>query len=333
MNKKKESLIVVGIDVSKDTLDTSEFNGEKYKMLKIENSMKSITRFKSQKKFVKNKENYLFVMEATGVYSSLLTYELYKDNFKVAVVNPLIIKRFAEMKMIRAKTDNQDAKTIALYGYEQSTKLKLYAPRSNEQQESIRILKSIEDFENVITTLTNQLKAFEIDPIQSQLVLRTLKTRIRSIEKDIKILETELYKILYKIYPNEIERLIDIKGVGKKTAAIILAFFGKFETFENAKQVVSYIGTNPRINDSGTSVKGKGRIEKKGNKYIRTKLFMSALSTSRYNPSCKALYQRLTLKGKEHKQKRVAVLNKLMRQIFAVLKYDRIWDPNYCLAK
>ena len=331
MNKKKEDLIVVGIDVSKNTLDIAEFNGSKYKISKIPNTIKSISRFKSQKRLIENKDKYFFVMEATGVYSLLLTDELYKDGFKVTVINPLRIKRFAEMKMIRAKTDAQDAKTIALYGYEQP--LKLYVPRSNEQQGLIRILKSIEDLENVITELSNQLKAFEIDPIQSKLVLRVLKNRIKSIRKDIKILETELYKTLYEIYPAEMRRLLKIKGVGNKTAAIILAFFGKFETFETAKQVVSYIGTNPKINDSGTSVKGKGNIEKKGNKYIRSKLFMTALSTSMYNPACKALHQRLTIKGKKPRQKIVAVLNKLVRQIFAVLKYDREWDPNYCLEK
>ncbi len=331
MNKKKDSLIVIGIDVSKDNLDIAEFDGRKYKVKKIPNTIKSISKFKSQKRFIKDKDKYLFVMEATGVYSLLLTDKLYKDNFQVVVVNPLRIKRFAEMKMIRAKTDAQDAKTIALYGYEQP--VKLYVPRPDEQQGMIRILKSIEDYENVITIFSNQLKAFQIDPIQNKLVLKTLRNRIKSIRKDIKTLETELYKILYKIYPDEMVRLQKIKGVGKKISAIILAFFGTFETFENAKQVVSFIGTNPKIRDSGSSVKGSGNIEKKGNKYIRTKLFMAALSSSRYNPSCKALYQRLTIKGKKHKQKRVAVLNKLLRQIFAVLKYDREWNPNYCLAK
>ncbi|MEA3371202.1 MAG: transposase [Campylobacterota bacterium] len=287
MDKKKEILIVIGIDVSKDSLDIAEYDGSKYKMQKIQNNIKSISRFKSQKEFIENKEKYLFVMEATGVYSLLLTDELYKDGFKVAVINPFRIKKFADMKMIRAKTDAQDSKTIALYGYEQP--VELHIPRSNEHQELIRILKSIEDFENVITVFSNQLKAFEIDPIQSKLVLKTLKNTIKTIKKNIETLETELYKTLCKIYPDEFKKVQKIKGVGKKTTAIILAFFGKFETFETAKQVVSFIGTNPRIRDSGSSVKGKGNIEKKGNKGTPNNFFFCP-------NNCKLNFQKLNIK-------------------------------------
>jgi len=108
---------------------------------------------------------------------------------------------------------------------------------------------------------------------------------------------------------------------------MILGFFGKFEDFENSKQVVSYIGINPSPYQSGTSVKGSGKISKKGNKFLRTKLYMSSLSAAKSNPSCSRLRERLKEKGKSNKQIRIAVANKLVRQIFAVLKFNKDWDP------
>ncbi len=327
MSNSKENLVVVGIDVSKKELDIAEYNGSEYHIQKISNTKSGIRNYLSKKKFVNGKNNYLFVMEATGVYNLLLADELCDKSFKVAVENPLRIKRYSDMKMIRAKTDLVDSKIIALYGYEQSPNL--YRPKSKNQREFVKLLKGIEDLEDNLNRLNNQLETFKIDPVQSSLVISTHKSIIKFIEKKKKKLEIRLNEMLKEVYPEETKRLIKIKGVEKKTAAIILAFFGKFEHFETAKQVVSYIGTNPSIKQSGTSVRGRGNIDKKGNRYIRKKLYMTALSASRFNPACKDMYNRLTLKGKEFKQKIIAVLNKLLRQIFAVLKYEREWDPNY----
>jgi transposase len=321
--------IVEGIDISKSDLDVAEYDGKQYSTLKIKNTKLGIKAYLNKKRFINNDKNYLFIMEATGVYSLLMADELSKKGFNVAVENPLKIKRFSEMKMIRAKTDVVDSKSIALYGYEQTPAL--YKPKSRNQRELVKLLKGIEDLDDNLNRLNNQLETFIIDPVQSTLVINSHKSIIKFIGKKKKHLETKLNEMLKEVYPDETGRLVKIKGVEKKTAAVILAFFGKFEHFETVKQVVSYIGTNPSIRQSGTSVKGRGNIDKKGNRFIRKKLYMSALSASRYNPSCMALYSRLTVRGKEFKQKIVAVMNKLVRQIFAVLKYDREWEPNYSI--
>lgn len=56
---------------------------------------------------------------------------------------------------------------------------------------------------------------------------------------------------------------------------------------------------------------------------------MASLSAARFNPSCHNLKKRLEKKGKHNSVIRIAVANKLLRQIFAVVKYDREWKPNY----
>ena len=56
-------------------------------------------------------------------------------------------------------------------------------------------------------------------------------------------------------------------------------------------------------------------------------LYMGAIAAKKYNPKCGQLYERLLQEGKPKKLALVAVMNKLLRQIFAVVKYGRAFDP------
>ena len=329
--KERKMKLIIGIDVSKKKLDLSVYNGEQHKALCVKNDKISIERI--LKSFSHNKDNNLFVMEATGVYHLQLATILHEQGFKVEVIKPLIIKRFAQMKMMRAKTDAVDARIIAEYGYEQ--KVSLFQPRTRERQKIIKMLKAVDAFIETKENYRNRLEALSQDPLQIKSVTNSYEQIIRNAERKIAKFEVELLQIVKEHYSEVYNRLLTIKGVGVKTAVVIIGFFGKFEDFENSKQVASFIGINPSPKESGSSIRGRGRISKKGNSYLRKQLYMTSLSAMQHNKSCKEFYERLTSKGKEHKVCRVAVVNKLIKQIFAILKYDRVYDPNYiknCLA-
>lgn len=108
----------------------------------------------------------------------------------------------------------------------------------------------------------------------------------------------------------------------------VAAFFGNFESFENSKQAMSYIGTDPRIWESGT-YKGKTTISRRGDGYIRKKLYVCAVTAKKWNPQCAQLYNRLRDKGMAAKPALVAVVNKLIRQSFGVLKSGKPFDPAF----
>jgi hypothetical protein len=57
---------------------------------------------------------------------------------------------------------------------------------------------------------------------------------------------------------------------------------------------------------------------------------MNAIKT---NVACKALYERLRADGKTGKQALIAVCNKRLKQVFAVVKNNTLYQPNYCSAK
>lgn len=318
---------IIGIDVSKEKFNVCILEGDQQREFEVENTGKGIVRF--LKKWEARRDKVLIVMEATGVYHLRVALEAYERGFKVGIVNPFIMKRYAEVKRVRAKTDKVDARVIASYGREHSCDISLFQPLDPQRHKMIQLLKAIDDLIGTEREYGNRLEALGQDPNSCALVEKTYKKMILKAQQLRKGLEEELKEIVITYDPEGYERLKGIKGVGAKTATIMIAFFGHFESFETSKQVISYIGTNPSPKQSGTSLNGRSRISKKGNAFIRKYLFMSSLTAMKHNKACSQLYQRLIQKGKENKVARIAVLNKLVRQIFAIIKHNRDYDPDY----
>ena len=315
--------VYIGCDVSKGKIDFSIKTNSGNKGFTINNNSKDLTKFIT--KMTLN-ESLHFVCEATGVYHHILITCLASQGIAYSVVNPKKIANHGKTIMRRAKTDSVDAKIITDYAYRyEPTADKLPNTKLLKIQS---ILKTIEDYYKELTALNNRYKAYSFSTFTDNIVLKSFERMIKYFETEIKLLENKAQNIITEVYPDELNRIRAIKGVGPRLAVTVLAFFGKFESFENSKQVIGFIGTDPSPHESG-SFKGTRRISRQGNKHVRSMLYMASLSAARFNKNCKALRDRLKEKGKAHKQIMVAVSNKLIRQIFAVLKYERVWDENF----
>ena len=69
-------------------------------------------------------------------------------------------------------------------------------------------------------------------------------------------------------------QITSIPGIGKKTAAMLLVYSTLYKDFDNYRQFIAYVGVCPVHHQSGTSVKGRSYISKKGNKMLRNCLFL-----------------------------------------------------------
>ena len=315
MKESNSQGVYCGIDISKSSFDV-HYNGESFV---FENSVKG---FKGLLKVLDGDSHC--VMEATGPYYLRLAVFLDSHQVKVSVVNPLVIKRFSQMRMIRAKTDKADAKLIALYAEKETPKLwVLPNPILHQIQQEQTVLEGISKQSRM---LKNQLEAVTVQHIHSVEVIKTLKLLIKKVDKQIDFLETSILTKAQQHFKPELELLTSIPGIGSKTAIALLVSTGCFSKFGSSKQLASYIGICPRIFQSGTSIKGKGHITKMGASRIRTLLYMGAWSAKRFNHSCKNLYDRLLEKGKAKKLALIAVANKLLRQAFAVVTKNKMYN-------
>ena len=267
------------------------------------------------------------IMEATGVYSLPLAIALYEKGIRVSVVNPLQIKRFAQTKLKRTKTDLVDAALIAEYG--ERLQPKLYEPPApflrqlQQQRMSLKLLIKTK------RSFLNQLHALDQLEETNKVSLRACKTVLKSIEKQIKELEGHMQQQAEEHCRDLFDLLQTIPGISKKSALELIIVSGAFKNFTSAKQFSAFIGICPCINESGTSIRGYRGISRIGDKNIRATLYMCSLAAKVYNKACRELYERMVAAGKAKKVALVAVINKLLKQVFGVVNSGDVYTPTF----
>lgn len=309
----KKSNNYVGIDISKLTFDVAICNSEsKYKYFKFANKHEGFILFLN---LLKESES-ICVMEASGPYYLKLATFLSENGIDVCVINPLIIRRFSQMRMSRAKTDKKDAMLIAEYGKTENPSL--WQPEADYVLELKQMQAYLEQLNKNRTGFIVQREAFNQNPIKSEILEKSINSVLETIEQEIKQIEKRM-ELIIKIHHQEMfNQLKSIPGIGAKTSLFLIVISGGFSKFNSHKQLASYVGISPRIFESGTSVKGRSKICKMGMSKIRAMLYVCAWSAKRCNKSCKELYDRLVEKGKSKKLALIAVVNKLLKQAFAI---------------
>ena len=316
MNKYKE---IYGVDISKDVFDVF---GEQKGHQQFKNDEKGFTAF--VKALPKRS---LVVMEATGYYHYRLAQYLYKKGVTVSVVNPLSVKRFIQMKLAKVKTDKSDAKAICEYG--QINEVPLYTALTNVQSECLQLFRLLDNYLKKRTATKNKLHGEETLGIPSKFVYRSLKRDLKHLNTEVTLLEARLLELVKQDQQHQLTLLKSIPGLGVKTALFLIVVTDGFKKFESASQLCSYVGITPTIRESGSSVRGRSRISKVGNKKLRNLLFLCAFSACKHNKACREIYERIVSKGKSKKLALIAVANKLLKQAFAIAKSGRPYDENF----
>lgn len=316
-----------GIDVSHTKLDVCYQNnlGELFH-LQVGNNNSGF-----QKIIEHTGVDYHFVMEATGVYYIRLAFYLHQQGCKLSVVNALSIKRYIQMHLERNKSDKKDAAWICRYAIEQ--KPPYWEMPDSAYFESKQLYNTIRDYTEQIKRINNQLHSLRLLPVPSKDTIKSLEKVIVCMEKEIKQLEQKLQLLLQRWQPEQLKNVSSIKGIGKRAAAMLIVFTQGFKYTQSHRQLISFAGLAPTQYSSGSSIQGKPRIYKRGGKNLRDVLYMCSMNAMKTNNACKALYDRLRANGKTGKQALIAVCNKLLKQVFAVVKNNSLYQPNYCSAK
>lgn len=304
--------IYVGVDVSKKTLDIAILqSGGNYLHKRIHNDIEGFKKI-----LVLLPCSCCVVMEATSSYYMPFAYFLHSRQIFVSIVNPLSVNHFCKMRMSRAKTDKKDSAMIAEYG--RSEQPRLWVPKADHLVELQQMAAILDNLTRHKTSISNQKEAFICSGQISDTVSAILEKQLVYHEEQIKVIEEKMLEIGEKHHAELLTNLRTIPSIGKRTALMLLIITDGFTKFENAKELVSYVGLCPRLFESGSSIKGKARICKMGMSKIRQLLYLCAMSAIKANSECKAMYERLKERGKNGKLALVAVASKLLRQAFAV---------------
>ena len=316
MNKYNETF---GVDISKDVFDV---HGSKSVHSQFKNDEKGF------KAFLKSLPSQaLVVMEATGYYHYRLAQFLYKNEVAVSVVNPLSVKRFIQMGLAKVKTDKSDAKAICNYAL--INDVPLYTALTDIQSECLQLFRLLDSFIKHRTATKNKIHGEETLGVPSKAVYRSLKRNKKHLDKELTAIEERILSLVKKDQQQQLTLLTSIPGIGIKTALFLIVVTDGFSKFENASQLCSYVGITPVIRESGSSVRGRSKISKVGNKKLRNLLFLCSFNACKHNKACKGIYERLVNKGKSKKLALIAVSNKLLRQAFAIAKSGRPYNEGF----
>jgi transposase len=309
----------LGIDVSMATFDVSTSD---QKHFQFSNDAEGFRMFFK----LLNQESHC-VMEATGAYHQKLATWLCSQNISVSVVNPIVIKRFAQMRLRLAKTDKADASMIRQYAEMEHPEV--WSPPQEYVAQAVEINGLVTLLIRQRTALKNKLHSVKHKEGEFSMVLKSLHKQIKHLDQEIQLLEATMEELI-KTHENEmLSCLCSIPGIGKKTAMFLIVLTNSFRSFENSKQLCAYMGLAPTIKASGRSIRGQSRISKTGNGLMRNLLFMCSFTSCERNKACRELYTRMVNKGKSKKVALIAVANKLLKQSLAIAKSGIMYDEKY----
>lgn len=142
--------------------------------------------------------------------------------------------------------------------------------------------------------------------------------RLFFLEKQIKELESVFDEMMRSFFCDDIEIVSSIAGISERLACRFIAEIEDISRFENAKKLISYTGTDPVVRQSG-KWKVRMSISKQGNPHLRNILYQMAVGVVMWNSVFKEYYRRKYNQFKSRKKAMVAVINKLIRILFAML--------------
>lgn len=271
------------------------------------------------------------VLEPTSVYHHHLVAALQTAQVPYTVINPARTAAYARAEGQRAKTDPVDARLLARMGEE-----KQMPPthQSHAQHEELKALRRHRDWlEEERQRVENRLKTARRSPRTPQPVLESLERTRQRLAEEIRQLDKALQTCVQE-HPNlagQVQLLQSIRGIGAKTAVLLVSELPPVDQCADAKDWVAASGLNPLIKQSGKA--WQVQLSKMGPSAVRGGLYMPAMTALRYNPMVKALGERLAARGKSDMELIVAAMTKLVRQSFGVLKSGQPFDPTWHLQR
>lgn len=330
----------VGIDVAKDELVccmiglTDSFTIQVLGRKKFSNNDEGFAAlYKWALKLTKNSIVPEFVMEATGVYHVSLANHIYDQQAVVGVILPNKISNYMRTLVLKTINDDTSSECIAEYGARHKI-----APWVKPDADLLQMRTLTRERENCVkqrAAAKNQKHAAIIAQGEGSSTVMRLEALIALFDAQEKEIEAEIAKLVKanKTLSRKIKHLTSIPGVGLVTAWTVVGETLGFSMITSSRQLVSYAGLDVRTKESGTSVKSKTRISKKGNKHIRKALYFPAFTAVNYNENMSELYERLVSKQGIRMKAAVAVQRKLLVLMYTLWKTDQPFDPAYELNR
>lgn len=303
----------VGIDVSKAALDVAL--GAEGECLHVENTEAAIG---SLVQLLKSHTPALIVLEATGGYESAMVAELAHAQLPVVVINPRQVRDFARATGRLAKTDQLDARMLALFA--ERVRPERRELKSEEAEELDALLVRRRQLVEMITAERNRYQ------MAAPRIRKQIREHVEYLQKHLQQADRELEQKIQEspLWRAKDDLLRSVPGVGPVVSRTLIAELPELGRL-GKRQIAALVGVAPMARDSGV-LRGR-RMIYGGRAGVRTVLYMAALVASRRNGVIRSFYERLLQNGKPKKVALVACMRKLLLILNSMLKHGRRWEP------
>lgn len=270
-----------------------------------------------------------YVMEATGVYHEPFAYYMHEQGFEVSIVLPNKISNYARTLETKTVTDKTSSEAIAMFGLEK--KIDTWTPPKGIYRKIQQLTRERGQLIDESTVIKNQIHAENAGAFPNKTSLKRAQKRLALLVKQDTEIMNEVNALIKT--DEEVQRIVllicTIPGIGLLTAVTILGETNGFDLIRNKKQLVSYAGLDVKEKLSGTSVKGKPCISKKGNRLLRKAMHLPAVSVIGRDERFKAIFARLVSKHGIKMKAVVAVQRKLLELSYTIYKTQKPYDKEY----
>lgn len=306
-------MTIIAFDVSKHELVgvRTDKHGTPRQRFVIPNEPPAINRFLAP--MIERYPKMLIGSEATAEYHRPLAEWCVSHNVKFKLLNPILTKQFTRATIRKKKTDQTDAEIIARLLYQGEGTL--LTP------ESLLAGKSLNRTASALKTLAQTVQAIERHIRQIGVTdgetIQLLRAPQAALERAVTGLRTQVRMGV----DVKLEKLLrTIPGIGETIAPALLVEIGDINRFPSGKTLAAYAGLDPKVKQSGASLKHNTKITKRGSPYLRQAACIAAYIAARHDPELKMYWQKKMAEGKRYKEAMVATARKILYRVYAVLK-------------
>lgn len=304
------SPVILGIDVSKDSLDVCEYGSEAVK--EFPNRRRDINTL------LKSYPNAAIAVEATNTYHELVVELALAKGLVVYLISGYQLKHYAKSLGQRMQNDPLDARLLARMLAHEIDELRPYQPRSKQQVEVRRLLGR----RKLLVTQQQQLR----QSLAGMGFGRSLKSLLSRLDGVIRLIEKRLKTLARELgWLTDLARLRTIPGVGPLNALALLEAYHSGQ-FMHRDPFIAFLGMDVRTKDSG-KLKGRRKLTKMGNPEPRRLLYNAAQSASKEGQYFHEMKLALQARGLTKIQSLVVISRKIARIAFGLLKNQQCFDP------
>ncbi|PWW92655.1 IS110 family transposase [Clostridium perfringens] len=276
------------------------------------------------------KEDYIVLRRLTRERSELeKEIARYKNRFRawLDVNNPIFLENFSNvfsagaLALLKVYPSPLDIikdtylevrEKLREVGYSRTNKtLKIY-------------YEEVETYKNIINGISYA------DRLEISEYIEALEMYIKKKENLDERIEALMNFLEGKVYTS----LSEIKGMPKAQVASLISEIGNINNFKSARHLLSYAGLNLQGEGSGKN-KGHSWISKTGNRKIRKELYVITFNLVRHNDYFRGLYcyykSYKRPNEKSSKEMLIALMCKLLRVVYGMLKYNVEFNLNEML--